>query len=50
VRRQPGAHEFTLSYAPGDGEPAPFYRRLGFEDTGEWDEGEKVMRLDLNEA
>jgi diamine N-acetyltransferase len=31
-------------------EPGPFYRRLGFEPTGEVDEGEIVIRLDLTRS
>jgi diamine N-acetyltransferase len=45
--RAEGATEFLTSYEPGDGGPWPFYQRLGFEPTGEVDEGEIVLRLDL---
>jgi diamine N-acetyltransferase len=45
--RAEGATEFLTSYEPGDGGPWPFYQRLGFEQTGEVDEGEIVIRLDL---
>lgn len=41
------AREFTTSVVPGDDSPQGFYRRLGFEPTGEWFEGEMVMRLAL---
>jgi diamine N-acetyltransferase len=45
--RADGATEFLTSYEPGPLEPWPFYERLGFEPTGEVDEGEIVIRLDL---
>ena len=41
----PGAKAMLLSFVPGEGNPEAFYRRLGFEPTGEVDEGEHVMRL-----
>jgi diamine N-acetyltransferase len=47
VRAQ-GAEELLTSYVPGDGGPAEFYQRLGFEPTGELDEGgEVILRLRL---
>ena len=45
--RANGGTEFLTSYQPGDGEPWPFYRSLGFEPTGATDHGEIVLRLDL---
>jgi diamine N-acetyltransferase len=45
VRALPGAKELYLSYVPGEGNPAPFYRKLGFNETGQWEEDEKVMKL-----
>jgi diamine N-acetyltransferase len=45
--RADGARELLTSYHPGDGEPWPFYRRFGFEPTGEIEDGEIVLRLDL---
>jgi diamine N-acetyltransferase len=43
-----GAAELLTSYVPGDGGPAGFYQRLGFEPTGELDEGgEVILRLRL---
>jgi diamine N-acetyltransferase len=46
-----GASELLTSYAPGEGEPWPFYRSLGFRPTGELDEvGEIILRLDLPNA
>jgi diamine N-acetyltransferase len=47
VRVRPGAKELLTSCVPGDGSPEGFYQRLGFARTGEFDEGEAVMRLDL---
>ncbi|MFI1162826.1 GNAT family N-acetyltransferase [Streptomyces sp. NPDC020801] len=43
--RADGATELLTSYEPGDGEPWPFYRKFGFEPTGEFDDGEIVLRL-----
>jgi diamine N-acetyltransferase len=50
VRGRPGATALTLSYVPGEGGPAPFYERMGFVHTGEEDEGEIVMRIDVERA
>ncbi len=47
VKSRPGAVELKTSYAPGEGSPGPFYRRIGFEETGEIIEGERVMSLRL---
>ena len=47
VRTLPDARSLELSYSPGPGEPAPFYRGLGFEETGEVEDGERIMRLML---
>jgi diamine N-acetyltransferase len=47
VRGRPGAAELKVSWVPGMGSPEGFYRRLGFEPTGEIDEGEVVARLAL---
>src|SRR5262245_14943323 len=46
IRRE-GATELLTSYQPGEGEPWPFYRKYGFVETGEVDEGENVIRLAL---
>lgn len=48
VKTLPNASEFFLSYVPADGSPQKFYEKLGFEDTGEVEEGENVMRLSLD--
>lgn len=47
VRTQPNATTLFLSYVRAPGGPQTFYQRLGFVDTGEIDDGEYVMRLDL---
>lgn len=48
IVRADGAAELLTSYVPGEGEPAGFYRRLGFEPTGDLDpSGEVIMRLAL---
>lgn len=48
IRQRPAAQEILLSYAPGEGNPGPFYRQLGFVETGEIHDGEYVMRLELS--
>jgi diamine N-acetyltransferase len=48
VKGRPGARELLTSYVPGDGSPVGFYRGLGFEPTGEVEDGEVVMRLRLD--
>jgi diamine N-acetyltransferase len=45
--RSDGATEMLTSYQPGDGEPWPFYQRFGFQPTGEIDDGEVVLWLEL---
>jgi diamine N-acetyltransferase len=47
VRTKPGAKELLTSYVPIEGGPKEFYLKLGFEPTGEVDEGEIVVRLAL---
>jgi diamine N-acetyltransferase len=47
VKGLPEPNEIVLSYTPGEGEPAPFYQKFGFIDTGQWEEEEKVMKLYL---
>ncbi|MEX1279201.1 MAG: GNAT family N-acetyltransferase, partial [Acidimicrobiia bacterium] len=44
VRRR-GATQLWTSWVPGDDGPDGFYRRLGFEPTGEVDDGELVAVL-----
>lgn len=43
----PQAQAITLSHVPGNEVGAAVYRKLGFIYTGEIDQGELVMRLDL---
>ena len=47
VKGLPNAKELFLSYVPAEGSPLPFYEKCGFVETGEWDDQEKVMKLDL---
>ena len=47
LRAERGATELLTSCVPGEGSPCPFYRRLGFAETGEVEDGEVVMRLAL---
>ena len=47
VKSLPKATELMVTYVPGDGNPCPFYEKIGFVDTGEWLEKEKVMKLAL---
>jgi len=48
ARRTWGVERVTVSYVDLPGNPAPFYRSIGFRETGEIDEGEIVMALELN--
>jgi diamine N-acetyltransferase len=45
--RSDGAPEVTLSVAPGEHSALGFYRKFGFEETGEVSHGQLVMRLAL---
>ncbi len=47
VRTLPDAKAFFLSHAKGEGGPGPFYEKLGFVYTGEEEEGELLMKLEL---
>ena len=48
VKTRPNATELKVSHVPElPGNPGPFYQKLGFEYTGEEDDGELVMRLML---
>lgn len=49
VRTRPGAAWLGTSCVPAEGGPGPFYERCGFRYTGEEDEGELVMRLELEQ-
>ena len=47
--RNEGATELLTSHVVGEGSPAGFYAKLGFEPTGELDpEGEVILRLALH--
>lgn len=45
--RELGYRRLLLSHCVGPGEPGPFYEKLGFTYTGEMDEDERIMALDL---
>jgi diamine N-acetyltransferase len=45
VKTRPDAKEFLTSCVPGEGSPLEFYKKLGFEETGEVSEGELVLKL-----
>lgn len=47
VRTRPGAVALGTSCVPGEGSPQGFYEKLGFVPTGEEEDGEVVLRLDL---
>ena len=47
VKTRPGAIELLTSVLQAEGGPQVFYEKLGFELTGEYEEGEAVMRLRL---
>ncbi|ETX03560.1 GNAT family N-acetyltransferase [Candidatus Entotheonella palauensis] len=47
VKTRPNAAELFVSYVPGEGSPKAFYEGVGFEHTGEEEDGEKVMKIKL---
>ena len=47
VKTKPNNGEFFTSVVPGDHCPQGFYENLSFQLTGEWYEGEALMRLAL---
>ena len=47
VKTRPNAKELRTSHAKGDGNPGGFYKKVGFEYTGEKEDNELVMRLEL---
>lgn len=47
VKTRANATELLTSYMPVEGGPEMFYRKLGFSPTGEMEEGEIVMSLQL---
>ena len=49
LRTRPAAEELLTSVAAGEeGSPLGFYLRVGFQDTGEFFDGERVLRLPLD--
>lgn len=48
VKTRPNAKELLVSCVPGEGSPCPFYKQLGFEETGEMEGIEVVMALPLH--
>ena len=47
VRTRPKAKELLLSHVAGDGSPEDFYRKLGFDHTGDKSGEELIMKLTL---
>lgn len=47
VKTRPGAKELKVSYIDHEEGPRGFYRGLGFRETGEVDDGEVMMRMEL---
>ena len=45
VKTRPNATKLLTSYEAGEGSPLGFYKKLGFEPTGEVIDGEEVMEL-----
>ena len=48
VRARPGAVKLSTTVVEGDGGPRGFYERAGFVSTGEYEEGELLLELDLS--
>jgi RimJ/RimL family protein N-acetyltransferase len=46
--RRRGDRSLMTSWVPGKGSPEPFYRRYGFEPTGDIEDGEVVARLSFD--
>ena len=47
LKNEYSAKKLLVSCVPKDGGPEPFYAKLGFVPTGEYDDGEKIMILDI---
>jgi diamine N-acetyltransferase len=47
VRTRPRADTFILGCVEGEGSAIGFYESMGFKLTGEYEEGEAIMKLDL---
>jgi diamine N-acetyltransferase len=48
VKTRPNASELLTSVHVAEGGPQGFYEKLGFRLTGDWEEGEALMRLQLS--
>lgn len=48
VKDRPDALVLGVSYVPGEGSPETFYKKFGFEETGEMDEDEVIAQLLLD--
>jgi N-acetyltransferase len=46
----PGISRVRLSYVPVEGNPAPFYKKMGFTETGEKDGTEIIMEISMVEV
>ncbi|GMQ98873.1 MAG: GNAT family N-acetyltransferase [Acidimicrobiia bacterium] len=49
VASRPGGTKVSLSFVPGDAGPGPFYKSLGYVETGEVKDGEVEAVLDLTQ-
>ena len=47
VKTRPNAKELLVSCVPAEGGPQAFYEKLGFVSTGEFDDGELVLKRQL---
>ena len=47
LKSEYSAEKLLVSCVPEDGGPEPFYLKLGFTPTGEYDGGEKIMIIDI---
>lgn len=48
IKEFPHAKILRSSVEMGEASPLGFYKKYGFEETDEWDEGEKVIKLKLS--
>ncbi|MDK2951317.1 MAG: hypothetical protein PWQ77_982, partial [Kosmotogales bacterium] len=47
LKSEYSAKKLLVSCVPEEGGPEPFYAKLGFIPTGEYDDDEKIMELDI---
>jgi diamine N-acetyltransferase len=47
VKSRPNATDLFTSFHEAEGSPRGFYEKIGFELTGDYEEGEALMRLRL---